>query len=700
MRTLRIALLCLLVFPALARAEAATITSREVPLHGERALVAAAPSRFDLVGLHWQGSGVVSFRTRSLAGRWSAWRQAAPEAEDLPDARSPESSLRRGWRLGNPWWTGPANAIQYRLTGNVTRLKTWFVSSPELRVPSRTLSLAGSPPLVARAAWGADETIVRHAPSYADAIRFAVVHHTAGQNGYGPAEAAAIVRGIELYHVKGNGWNDVGYNFLVDKYGTVYEGRAGGVEKNIVGAHAEGFNTGSVGIAVLGNYESDTVSKAAEDAVARLLAWRLDVAHLDPLSTLSAISGGNQRFPAGLPVFLRAVSGHRDTGFTACPGDTLYARLNAIAAAAGALGLPKLYEPKVEGTAGGLVRFRARLSSELPWTVTVTGAAGVTVATGSGTGASVDWTWDAIAVRPVPYAWTISAGTTVRAAAGVIGGTALPVAITGLAADPETISPNYDGQADESTITYGLTKPATVAIQALDLIGEPVALLQRPRRQGAGEHSFRFTASELQDASYQLRIAAVGDDGKEAVGLVNVAVTRTLGGLDVSPAVFSPNLDGRLDRVMFAFELAAPAAVRVRILRDGTWVATPFAGPLPLGFQRIEWNGAKRIGRLLDGTYEVRVEATDVVATASVGAVFDADSRPPRVRILPGRPLRVWVSEPALLTLLVNGQSVKHQAFARGAATVPWDGPAGRVRVVAWDASGNKSAPARRPPAK
>ena len=227
-----------------------------------------------------------------------------------------------------------------------------------------------------------------------------------------------------------------------------------------------------------------------------------------------------------------------------------------------------------------------------------------------------------------------------------------------------------------------------------------MALLQRPRRQGAGEHAFRFTASELQDASYQLRISAFGDEGKEAVGLVNVAVTRTLGGLDVEPAVFSPNLDGRLDRVTFSFELAAPAAVRVRILRYGTWVATPFSGPLQLGFQRIEWNGAKRLGRLLDGTYEVRVEATDVVATAGVAAGFTADSTPPKVRILKGDPLRVWVSEPALLTLLVNGQSLKQEAFAAGELAIPWDGPARRVRVVAWDASGNKSAPVRRPPAK
>src|SRR3989304_9603248 len=101
MRILRIALLCLLLFPALARAEPATITSRGVPRPGERALAAATPSRFDLVGLHWQGPGTVSFRTRSLDGRWSPWRQAAPEAEDLPDARSPEAAPRRG-RGGRP----------------------------------------------------------------------------------------------------------------------------------------------------------------------------------------------------------------------------------------------------------------------------------------------------------------------------------------------------------------------------------------------------------------------------------------------------------------------------------------------------------------------------------------------------------------------------------------------------------------------
>jgi hypothetical protein len=127
--------------------------------------------------------------------------------------------------------------------------------------------------------------------------------------------------------VQGNGWNDIGYNFLVDRFGTIYEGRFGGIDRNVVGAHALGFNTGSVGIALLGTYGDAKPSAAAQDAIARLIAWRLDLAHVDPTSFLTFISGGSERYANGIPVLLSAVSGHRDTGFTECPGNALYSRL-------------------------------------------------------------------------------------------------------------------------------------------------------------------------------------------------------------------------------------------------------------------------------------------------------------------------------------------------------------------------------------
>ncbi len=152
-----------------------------------------------------------------------------------------------------------------------------------------------------RLSWGADESIRRGPPTYAPAVRFAIVHHTAGRNDYSRAEAAAIVKGIQLFHVQGNGWNDIGYNFLVDRFGTIYEGRFGGIDRNVVGAHALGFNTGSVGIALLGTYGDTKPSAAAQDAIARLIAWRLDLAHVDPTSSLTFVSGGSERYASGSP---------------------------------------------------------------------------------------------------------------------------------------------------------------------------------------------------------------------------------------------------------------------------------------------------------------------------------------------------------------------------------------------------------------
>src|SRR6185312_2726608 len=112
--------------------------------------------------------------------------------------------------------------------------------------------------------------IVRAKPLVVAADKLAIVHHTAGTNAYTRAQAPAIVRGIEVYHVKGNGWNDIGYNFLVDRFGNVYEGRRGGIDKNVVGAHAEGFNTGSIGVALIGNFQAATPPKPMQQALVKL----------------------------------------------------------------------------------------------------------------------------------------------------------------------------------------------------------------------------------------------------------------------------------------------------------------------------------------------------------------------------------------------------------------------------------------------
>ncbi len=142
MKLVFVALVLFVAAPAAAWGEA-TLTMRDVPLHGERTLASAPPPRFEMVGLHWRGPGSVEFRTRSLSGRWSAWHRAAPEAEDLPDPASGENAATRGWRLGNPYWVGASDRIAYRLHGKVTRPRAYFLQSPQERIPFRRVAVAG-----------------------------------------------------------------------------------------------------------------------------------------------------------------------------------------------------------------------------------------------------------------------------------------------------------------------------------------------------------------------------------------------------------------------------------------------------------------------------------------------------------------------------------------------------------------------------
>jgi N-acetylmuramoyl-L-alanine amidase len=692
MKALLVLLLTALVVPALARAEPATIVSRDVALSGSRTLSASAP-RFTLVGLHWKGGGDVRFRTRGVAGGWSRWRPAAPEDEDRPDPLARESSRsREGWRIGNPYWTGPSDALEIRTIGRVTRVRAHYVwSAPEPR-PARTLSMAGSPAIVPRLSWGANEMLKRAPPTYTPDLAFAVVHHTAGSNTYTRAQAPAIVKAIQIYHVQGNGWNDIGYNFLVDKYGQVYEGRYGGVERNVVGAHAEGFNTGSTGVAVLGNYSPASLPAAARAAIVQLVSWRLDIAHLDPLATFNWLSGGNPRFPRGVPVFLRTIVGHRDTGFTECPGDRLYAQLDSLAQAVSTAGLPKLYAPTVSGGLGSLVRFSGRVSGVVPWTVTVSDAAGRVVAEQTGLGPTIDWSWDASAAPPGSYAWTIGGGG-IRPARGTLRSSATALALTHLVADPSSLTPNDDGVDDDAVISYRLSLPATVTAKLHDSAGTEIAtLFSEPRP--AGEQSFTFAPEALPDGTYRIVLTAVGVRGKVVTASVDVLINRTLSGVAASRGAFSPNGDGRADVLSFAFTLAAPAEVKLRILRGEAWVATLLAGPLGPGRQAFSWDGAKRLGRVRDGAYSAELSVTDVAGTITQRIPFVVDSTPPRVEVVGMRPLRLRVDEPASIVVLADGRREVIQApragvFAAVGALAPK-----RVRAVAWDAAGNVSVPA------
>ncbi len=649
-------------------------------------------ARFTLAGVHWRGPGRVFLRTRTSTGRWTAWRAAAPEDEDGPDAGSREATAS-GWTPGNPWWVGPSNAIEARTVGRVSRIRAHLVWSPETKIPYRLTAVAGLPAIVPRLSWGADESIRRGPPAYSADVRFSIIHHTAGRTDYTRSEAPAIVKGIQLYHVQGNGWNDIGYNFLVDRFGTVYEGRYGGIDRNVVGAHALGFNTSSVGIALIGTYGDTQPSKAALDAISRLVAWRLDLAHVDPTGFLTYISGGSERYANGIPVVLSAISGHRDTGFTECPGDALYSKLGSLAASARGVGLPKIFEPRVEAS-GTVVRFRARLSSPQLWTAAVTTTAGVEVARSSGVGTDIDWTWDSAGVAAGTFTWTISAGEA-RPATGVLraGGAAQPLAIEAASAEPEAISPNEDAQADTTLLTYRLSASANVTVEVIDSIGGVIATPVDRVWTSAGQHTVQIDGAGLPDGRYGIVITARTATGTTVQSIVPLTVSRTLGVVTASPAAFSPNGDGRRDRLVVTFSLAAAADVRIRIERDGRWVARPLIGNFVPGTQRFVWDGVRSTGALRDGAYQAIIEAQDGIGAISYGVPFVSDTVAPRLRILPSKRLRVEVSEPSVLTLRIDGRALRYEAKRAGLIHIPWDGPARRVRAVAWDVAGNVSGP-------
>ncbi|MFE9454632.1 peptidoglycan recognition protein [Streptomyces sp. NPDC006739] len=201
----------------------------------------------------------------------------------------------------------------------------------ELTAAQRAKPYIGPRPrIVTRRGWKADESLREHGFASMKKVKAAFVHHTSTGNNYTCRQAPAVIRGIYRYHVESLGWRDIGYNFLIDKCGTIYEGRAGGVAKAIRGAHTLGFNNSSMGIAVIGTFNSVKPSSAVVKAISRLTAWKLGLYGANPRGKTYLRSGGGNLYPKGKNVRLHVISGHRDGYATDCPGKRLYAKLGTI----------------------------------------------------------------------------------------------------------------------------------------------------------------------------------------------------------------------------------------------------------------------------------------------------------------------------------------------------------------------------------
>jgi hypothetical protein len=289
-----------------------------------RSAPVAAPMAFTMIGIRLpEGVDAVRVRAATDDGRWGPWYDLERVGrDDGPDPGTAEAAVDRSRGYTDPVYVGAASRLQLETPAGVDEdlvfsaglLDTEGLSRGALRRSVRVTgpvaeASTAAPAHVTRAGWGA--VAPKTSVSYASKVDLTVVHHTAGNNDYTPAQAPGIVRGIQRWHMDNNGWNDIGYNALIDRFGTIYEGRAGGFDRGVVGAHAAGYNTGSFGVAVLGNFEKVDAPQAAYDALARVIGWKSALHGMDPLGTTTREARGTK---------LRTVSGHQDAGLTACPG--------------------------------------------------------------------------------------------------------------------------------------------------------------------------------------------------------------------------------------------------------------------------------------------------------------------------------------------------------------------------------------------
>jgi len=310
-----------------------------------------AMARFTVAGVSWSRTSavaskevIVNVRLKEASG-WTAWEKLAV-TDDGPDAMTAEAA---GARVGTtPLVSSGATGIQVRVdTATGATPPGLLVSTIDpgtspaddglthAAPPGSASAAASQPAIITRAQWGADEKL-RKTLTLNASVKAITIHHTAGSNSYTQADAAAQVRGIYAYDTLALGWADIAYNFLVDKWGRVYEGRAGSITSAVRGAHAMGFNTDTMGVSAMGNYETTAAPAVMVDALARVAGWKLSQYGVNPLGkvVLTSQGGVGAKYAAGVAATLDTIHAHQNSSYTLCPGKYLYPQMGAIRAKA------------------------------------------------------------------------------------------------------------------------------------------------------------------------------------------------------------------------------------------------------------------------------------------------------------------------------------------------------------------------------
>jgi hypothetical protein len=376
------------------------------------AVTRAGTAPFSAVGVTWRETGrigavSVAVRHHAPGGAWSDWQTAGPGDTDRDPAAAPAAPARLPSRIrptakakakaspsvaagagpgaaqrggADLVWVGPSDGVQVVVSvagaapHDVTADLIDPTDSPVDAAPPAPPPVEDAPvalrpfmPVInRRAAWGADETRMGWRPEYAGLVKAVAVHHTATGNDYTEADVPKILRSIYQYQTVSRGWGDIGYNVLVDRFGRLWEGRSGGLSRPVVGAQAGGFNTGTAGLAMIGDYRTAAVPAPVVESAARYTAWKLSLNQaIDPRGSVTLTGGGStSRYPAGTTVTVPRVFAHRQTNLTECPGDRGAEALPAIRDRAAALLGDLVKPPTVRSllaayrTADGTVRLQ------------------------------------------------------------------------------------------------------------------------------------------------------------------------------------------------------------------------------------------------------------------------------------------------------------------------------------------------------
>ena len=633
-----------------------------------------SPIPFSMVGFDVPRGTDLQFRTSVDGKQWTSWTDAEIEPDEGPDATSAEGRAAAR-TMSAPVWVGEAAHLQTRSSGiaaaaKPSQVKVHVIDSSGLGrswgramldrlgaawrgAPASAEAMTGQPSIVTRSQWGADEDIRRNNPSYGERIVAGFVHHTAGANDYSRDEADNVVRAVYSYHVQSRGWSDIGYNFLVDKYGTVYEGRYGGITRAVVGAHASGFNTNTFGVSLMGNFVNVRPPAAMVSALRGLLAWKYDLHHVNVAGTVGYAENGS-----GPMVTLDRLSGHRDVGSTSCPGGYAYSLLpglrTSVAELQGAVILYPQASPRsldvLDGeSVEGPVRFEALLRPAGEWKIVVTDPDGVVVHTAVGSSRRIAHEWLPTGVRPGTYRYRITSPTR-RAAVGWLK--MVPPSISA-AASPTAVRYRSNGMLFRSIYVRGtLYNNARWALRVIDPDGVRVSLTR-----GAGStFSSVWAGPVVQPGRYEWRLVVDGMLRKTGPLYVYADRVDRIASVTTSAAAAAG-----ISRRAFADGTAARAVVATTTDPGFAMQAGPVAGPdgpvlytLP---SRLSEPTLDELKRVLAPTATVYVLGGTSVISEAVVARLTLELQRPVVRIEGNTPTRTAAAASDVVTARTGARS-------------------------------------------